>query len=498
MRHIHPIGSLAACAVALAFVAAPPVLAQARQDLVIGVTVEPPHLDPTTHVAGSIREIVYANVYEGLTLTDQNGQPYPALAESWEVSDDGLTYTFHLREGVTFHDGTSFEAEDVKFTYDRARGPDSQNAGKRIFGAIDTIETPDDATVVVTLSRPDGSFLYNMGSADAAIVSPESVADLTTHPVGTGPFQFEEWVRGDHITLTRFDDYWGEPARLDKVTFRIITDPQAQVAALRTGEIDVFPNMGAPELLGEFEADDDFKVMLGSTEGEAIMALNHRREPFSDVRVRQALTHAIDREAVIEGALAGYGEAIGSHYPPNLPDYVDYTGLYPFDPGKAKELLTEAGYGSGFDMQLILPPFPYARRSGEIIQAYLAQVGVNASIEVYQGPQWLSEVFREFKYDATVIAHTEPFDFGNYARGDWYIGYENPAFNEAIETYTLSNDPAARSELAKAAQKMLAEDAVVVFLFQLPKTGVARAGIEGLWLNSPVQANDVTEAYWTE
>ncbi|MEQ9814631.1 MAG: ABC transporter substrate-binding protein [Azospirillaceae bacterium] len=497
MRHGALPSILLATGIAVAL-AAPGVQAQVRDDLVIGVTVEPPHLDPTTHVAGSIREIVYANVYEGLTLTDENGQPYPALAESWEISEDGLTYTFHLREGVTFHDGTSFEASDVQFTYDRARGPDSQNAGVRLFSAIDSIETPDDRTVVIHLSRPDGSFIYNMGSADAAIVSPESVESLTTDPVGTGPFQFVEWVRGDRITLERYDDYWGDPAQLSEVTFRIITDPQAQVAALRTGEIDVFPNMGAPELLGEFEADDDFVVMLGFTEGEAILALNHRREPYSDVRVRQALTHAVDREAVIQGALAGYGQVIGSHYPPNLPDYVDYSGLYPYDPARAQELLAEAGYADGFEAQLILPPFPYARRAGEIIQAYYAQVGVDLSIEVYQGPQWLTDVFREFIYDMTVIAHTEPFDFGNYARDDWYIGYDNDEFDAVIEQYTLSNDPEERGELAREAQRILAEDAVVVFLFQLPKTGVARAGIEGLWLNSPVQANDVTEAYWAE
>ncbi|MBN8245725.1 ABC transporter substrate-binding protein [Nitratireductor aquimarinus] len=486
----------AAAAAFLAFATTAPV-AQQKDTVTLGVAVEPPHLDPSAHVAGTIREIVYANIYQGLMLTDETGKEYPALAESVEVSDDQLTYTFKLRQGVTFHDGSAFDSSTVKFTLDRARGPESVNAGKRLFDPIESIETPDALTVVVTLSRPVGSFLYDLGSADAIMVSPISADNNAQNPIGTGPFKFDRWVKGDRIELSRYDGYWGEPVKFSKATFRIIPDAQAQVAALQTSEVDAFPVMGAPETLAQFENDDRFKVVVGQTQGEVMLSLNHRREPFSDVRVRQALTHAIDRNAIIEGAVAGYGTPIGSHFPPSDPDYVDLAGVYPYDPVRARELLAEAG-ATAINAQLVLPPFPYARRAGEIIQAMLMDVGVTTQIEVFQGPQWLSQVFREAQFDMTVIGHTEPRDAGIYSRDDWYIGYKNPDFNALVEELGATADTAERSRLNKEIQQKLAEDAVAVYLFQLPKTGVWSAKLEGLWQDSPVQANDLTKAYWAE
>lgn len=472
--------------------------AQPRDTLTIAHPVEPPHLDPTTHVAGSIREVVYANVYEGLTLIDRDGNPYAALAESWTISADGLVYTFRLRRGVKFHDGTDFDSAIVRFTLDRARGPNSVNANKRIFEPIQAIETPDSHTVVLRLSRPVGSFLYDLGSADAAMVAPASAEENRNRPVGTGPFLFRQWVRGDRVELARNPNYWGTPARLSAVTFRFMSDAQAQVAALRTGAVDVVPNLGAPELLAEFRADRNFQVVVGLTEGEVVLAMNHRRPPFNDVRVRRAIAHALDRAAINEGAVAGNGRLIGTHYPPHYPDYVDLTQQSRYDVAQARALLREAGQGSGFQARLILPPFPYARRSGEIIQAMLAEVGIRTNILVYQGPQWLSEVFRNFDYEMTVIAHTEPFDFPNYARPDWYIGYTNPAYRQVIEQWQASTDAAARSRLAQQAQRMLADDAVVGFLFQLPQVAVMRRGVNGWWQNRPVQSNDVTRVFWQE
>jgi peptide/nickel transport system substrate-binding protein len=477
---------------------APQARAQPRDALVVGNPVEPPHLDPTTHVAGSIREVVYANLFQGLTLINEQGQPYPALAERWEVSPDNLTYTFHLRRGATFHDGRPMTSADVVFTLDRARGPQSTNANKRFFEPITTVEAAGPLTVRVTLSRPVGSFLTDMGSADAAIVHEATAATNTTNPIGTGPFRFLRWVRGDRVELERFPQYWGEAPRMARVTFRFISDAQAQAAALRSGDVHVFPSFGAPELFEELRRDPGFEVLLGLTEGECILAMNHRRRPLNDLRVRRAVTHALDRQAINEGAVGGYGRLIGTHYPPHYPDALDLTGMYPHDPARARALLREAGVGSGFQARLILPPFPYARRAGELVQAMLAEVGIRTTIQVYQGPQWLSEVFRPpYDYDFTIIAHTEPFDFPNYARPEWYIGYENQAYRDLIERWFRAVDPAERSRLAQQAQRMLAEDCVAGFLFQLPKTGVQRRGLTGMWRNSPVQANDVTRAAWS-
>ena len=473
-----------------------PVAAQTKDTITLGVAVEPPHLDPSSHVAGTIREIVYANVFEGLMMIGPDGKEYLALAEKVELSPNGKTYTFSLQKGVTFHDGTPFTSSTVKFSFERARGPNSVNAGKRLFEPIDTIDTPAPDKVVITLKQPVGSFLYNMGSADAIMVAPASADNDKQTPIGTGPFKFERWAKGDRIELSRYDKYWGKKANFSKATFRIIPDAQAQVAALKTGDVDAFPVMGAPETLNEFKADPRFQVVVGQTQGKVILALNHRRKPFSDIRVRRAISHAMDRKAIIDGAVGGYGTPIGSYFPPGDPDYIDLTGVYPYNVAKAKALLAEAGLASGFSTKLILPPFPYTRRSGEIIQALLAEVGIKADIEVYQGPQWLSQVFREANFDMTVIGHTEPRDIDVYARDDWYIGYNKPEFKVLAKDLAEANTPARRSDANKAMQRMLTDDAVVAFLFQLPKTGVWSSKLQGLWKDAPVQANDLSKASW--
>ncbi|RVA29146.1 ABC transporter substrate-binding protein, partial [Mesorhizobium sp. M7D.F.Ca.US.004.03.1.1] len=207
----------------------------ARTDLVIGIPLEPPHLDPTAGAAAAIDEVLYANVFEGLTRIGPNGEVLPDLAESWTISDDGKVYTFKLHTGVKFHDGTDFDASDVKFSLDRARADNSVNAQKGLFAAIDAVDVVDPATVKVTLKNPQGSFLYNMGWGDAVIVAPESAETNKEKPVGTGPFKFQSWAKGSSITLVKSDTYWGTPASLDKAEFRIVPDAAAYVPALLSG-----------------------------------------------------------------------------------------------------------------------------------------------------------------------------------------------------------------------------------------------------------------------
>ncbi|HEV7369656.1 ABC transporter substrate-binding protein [Arenibaculum sp.] len=474
--------------------------AQQRDTLALGLGLEPPHLDPTAGAAAAIDEVTYRNVFEGLTRIDEKGSVQPGLAESWEVSPDGLTYTFRLRDGVTFHDGTTFDSADVKFAYDRARGPDSVNAQKGYFAAIDTIETPDPRTVVVRLSRPDGLFLFNMGSGDASIVAPESAAGNGQNPVGTGPFRFGRWVPGDRVVLTANPDY-REPGlpHLREVTFRFIADPAAQLNAVRSGDLDAFPIFGATESVALLEGDPQFQVVAGTTEGETILAFNHSRPPFDDVRVRRAIAHAIDRQEVVDGAMFGYGTPIGSHFAPHREGYVDLTGTYPPDLDAAKALLREAGVPDGFKTTIKLPPPPYARRSGEIIAAQLARVGIEAELIPVEWAQWLEQVFRGGNdFDMTIVAHVEPLDLDIYNRPDYYFNYHGDRYAEVMAELERTVDPAARNELYGQAQRILAEDAASGFLFQLPKVGVRRAGIEGMWDNAPVPANDMTEVRWTE
>ena len=482
-------------ALGLAFGAAPALAA--KMDATIGMQLEPPNLDPTGGAAAAIDEVVYANVFEGLTRFGADGSILPALAESWEISDDGLTYTFKLREGVKFHDGSDFNAEDVKFSLDRARADDSTNAQKALFADIASVEVVDPATVKVTLSQPNGSFLFNMAWGDAVIVAPETAADNAANPVGTGPFTFSEWIKGDRVELARNPDYWGEPVRLDEVTFKFISDPTAAFAAMMAGDIDAFPTFPAPENLVQFEADPRLAVIIGSSEGETILAMNNKKAPLDNVKVRQAITHAIDRQAIIDGAMFGYGTPIGTHFAPHNPAYVDLTGQSAYDPEKSRALLAEAGV-ENLTLSLKLPPPSYARRGGEIIAAQLREVGIDTEITNVEWAQWLEDVFKGKNFDLTVISHTEPMDIGIYGRDDYYFQYADPDFQAIMADLANASDPDKRTELMQAAQQKIADDYVNAYLFQLARTGVADAKLKGLWPNSPTQANDMTGVYWEE
>jgi peptide/nickel transport system substrate-binding protein len=480
-----------ACALALMTA---PALAQ-QTDITIGMVLEPPNLDPTGGAAAAIDEVVYANVFEGLTRFAPDGSVVPGLAESWTISEDGLTYTFSLRDGVTFHDGTTMDAEDVKFSLDRARAEDSTNAQKPLFAAISEVTVVDPLTVQVDLSAPTGAFLFNMAWGDAVIVAPETADTLATNPVGTGPFKFEEWVQGDRVDLVANPDYWGQAPALTEATFKFISDPTAAFAAMMAGDVDAFPNFPAPETLRQFEADPRFSVIVGSTEGETILSTNNAN--VSDVRVRKAIAHAINRQDIIDGAMFGFGTPIGTHFAPHNPDYVDLTGNSAYDPDLSRQLLAEAGV-SDLTLRLALPPPSYARRGGEIIAAQLREVGIETEISNVEWAQWIEQVFTGKDFDLTIVSHTEPADIGIYARPEYYFQYDNPDFQALNAELEVTSDPAARSALMAQMQEMIAGDYVNGFLFQLAKTGVANANIEGLWENSPTQANDLTAVRWTQ
>jgi peptide/nickel transport system substrate-binding protein len=467
-------------------------------DITVGVTLEPPHLDPTGAAAGAIDSVVYANVFEGLTRFAADGSILPALAESWTVSDDGLVYTFSLHSGVKFHDGSSMDSEDVKFSLDRARADDSTNAQKALFSGIDTVEALDSTTVRVTLSAPNGAFIFNMAWGDAVIVAEETIADAKTNPVGTGPFVFTNWVQGDSITITKNTDYWGTPARLNSATFKFISDPTAAFAALMAEDVDAFPIYPAPENLPQFKADSRFQVLIGSTEGETILSTNNKMPPFDNVKVREAMSHAIDRQAIIDGAMFGLGTPIGTHFAPHNPDYVDLTGQSNYDPALAISMLADAGYPDGFKTTLKLPPPSYARRGGEIIAAQLREVGIDVEISNLEWAQWLEQVFRGYDFGLTIVSHTEPMDIGIYARPEYYFQYDSEDFQQLMVDLNAATDPDARSTILKAAQQMISDDYVNGYLFQLASATVANANIVGLWHNAPTQATDLTAVYWND
>lgn len=465
-------------------------------DIKVGLQLEPPNLDPTSGAAAAIDEVVYGNIFEGLVRINENGEVLAGLALFWEISNDGKSYIFHLAEGVKFHDGTEFSADDVKFSFNRARAAGSTNAKKYIFAPIVNIDIFDASTVMITLDQPRPDFLFNIGLGDAVIVAPESAANNAVLPIGTGPFRFSKWVRGDRIELVRNMDYWGAPPRLDGATFKIITDPLSAYTAMKAGDIDTFPNYPAPENLFLFDNDPDYEVVVGLTAGETILATNNKKAPFDNILVRKAMAHAINRQELIDGAMFGNAEAIGSHFAPSHPDYVDLTEMFPHDLKIAKNYLREAGYEAGFTASLKLPPPIYARRTGELIASQLGKIGIEIHIENMEWAQWIDQVLRNRNYDLTIVSHVEPMDINIYANPNYYFGYDDKNFQKIITEIETSSDKEMASDLYKKAQLKIAEDAVNGYLYQLGKYGVWKRGVKGMWANYPIRSNDLRDVYF--
>lgn len=472
--------------------------AVAKSDITVAMQLEPPHLDPTSAAAGAIDSVLYSNVFEGLTRFMGDGSVVPGLAKSWEISEDGLTYTFRLQENVTFHDGTTMDANDVKFSLDRINAEDSANAQKALFSAISEVNVIDPSTVEIKLSAPNGNMLFNLAWGDAVIVAPESIDNIKQLPIGTGAFKFTSWTQGDNIKIEKNPNYWGAPAALDVATFKFISDPTAAFASVMAEDVDVFTGFPAPENLPQFEADPRFQVLVGSTEGETILAMNNKQAPFDNVKVREAVAHAINRQAIIDGAMFGYGTPIGTHFAPHNPAYVDETGISAFDPEKSKALLAEAGFPDGFETTLDLPPPSYARRGGEIIAAQLADVGIKAKINNVEWAQWLETVFKGKNFGLTIVSHTEPMDIGIYANPDYYFQYDNSDFQALMTKLNATTDEDMRTQMMGEAQQIISQDYVNGYLFQLAALGVAKAGVQGLWTNAPTQAVDLTGVSWAD
>ncbi|MDR1968627.1 MAG: ABC transporter substrate-binding protein [Burkholderiaceae bacterium] len=476
-----------------------PALAQAagKSALILGVTLEPPGLDPTANAASSIAEIVLYNVLETLTKINDDGSVAPLLAERWDISPNLRSYTFHLRRGVKFSNGEPFNAATVKFAFERAAGEKSTNKDKRTFAAMQSVNAVDEYTVVVTNQDPDPDFLFYMGQATAVIVAPQSASGNAARPVGTGPYELEGWIRGSSLTLRAWPGFRDPGAiPIQRATFRFISDPAAQVTALLSGDVDVFARV-TERGMAQFKADPRLQVIVSGSRAKTVLAMNHRRKPLDDVRVRRAIAAAIDRKAVIAGAADGYGVPIGSHYVPGAPGYIDTTGINPYDVAKAKALLKEAGVATPLELNLVLPPPPYARQGGEVIVAQLAKIGIVAKVQNVEWAQWLANTYGGPRnYDLTIVSHVEPFDLGNFAKPDYYWGYRNPRFDALYAKIKTSANESERNQLLGEAQKMLADDAVLAWLFQPQWVTAARKGVRGLWKDMPIFVNDLSAMSW--
>ncbi len=466
-------------------------------NLTICQPAEPPGLDPTANTAAAIDRVVYANIYEGLVKTDRGGQFVPGLAAGWEVTPDGKTYTFRLRQGVKFHNGDSFNAQVAKWNLERAAGEGTTNPHPEYFRVIGNIATPDEYTLVLTLKDVDALFIAHMAEGDAVMLPMQGHQEAKSQPIGTGPFKFLEWVRGDRVEMARFEGYWNpELPYLDKVTFKFISDASAQIAALKKGDIDVIGYILAPEAAAELSKDQRFKVYAGATTGEVILSTNNQAKPFDNPLVRRAMAHAIDRQAVVELAMFGYGIPIGSHWSPSTPYYLDLTARYAYDPAKAKALLAEAGLPNGFEATLKLPaPYSYSRRSGEVVADMLAKVGIRLKLEVVEWGQWIERIFKKKEYDLTIIGHVEAWDIGIYANPNYYFQYDSQEFRDAYAAALKAPNEQEKAKWFGRCQEIIADDAVNGYLFSAPSLPAMKAGVMGWWENYPTIAMDCT-AVW--
>ena len=319
---------------------AAPGFAFAKDSVTIGMVLEPPGLDPTSAPAAAIGEVTHYNIFEGLTKINEDFSVTPLLAEKWDFSPDLKTLTFTLKPNVKFQDDEPFSSKDVKYSFERFAAKDSTNKDKGFFASIDSIETPDPMTVVLKFKDPSFEALFHLGMDTAVILDEKSAAGEATSPVGTGPYKLSSWTKGSSLTLDKWDGF-RDAAKipLTRATFRFISDPSAAVAAMLAGDVDAFPHFANVEALGQFKSDPRFQVLVGGTEGKTILAMNNKKKPLDDLKVRQAIAYAIDRKAIIDGAQDGLATPIGSHLTPNDPGYVDLTGMYPHDPAKAKALL---------------------------------------------------------------------------------------------------------------------------------------------------------------
>ena len=454
-------------------------------------------LDPHTATSAGKREIFF-NIFEGLVKADADGNFMPALAESYEISDDATTFTFKLREGVKFHNGSELTAEDVVYTLDRCRGKDTGTPLLAAYGAIESVTAPDNMTVEVKLSEPNVEFLAYLNTA----IIPHDYDNQDTFPIGTGPFKFKSHAIQESIVLEKFEDYWGEPAYLDEVTFRIIENTDALVMALRSGTIDMSVHRVSSDVQ---EIGDDFELLESPSNIVQAMYLNNAVKPLDDVRVRQALNYAVNIDEVMMFTNDGLGTPLGSSIYPAFGKYFmpELAEAYPYDPAKAKELLAEAGYPNGFDLTITVPSnYVVHVNAAQVLAEELKAVGVNAKINLVEWATWLSDVYQGRKFEATVVGFDASFLTARALLERWIsdngknmINFNDPEYDRVLKAaFTAVND-AEQTELYKQAEKILSDDAANVYLMDPNELTVINKKLGG-YISYPLFVIDLAKIYY--
>lgn len=458
-------------------------------------------LDPHQTVAAGTREVLF-NIFEGLVKPNSDGEMIPAVAEKYTLSEDGTTYTFTLREGVKFHNGQTVTAEDVVYSINRcAAVPEGQEKPLvAAFSAVKSVEALDEKTVAVTIAQRDLEFISYMTAA----IIPADYENQDTAPVGTGPFRFVSRTPQQDFVMERFEDYWGAPAWLDKVTYKICENADALVMNLNGGSIDLCAHLTSAQAS---QLNQSFQVLEGTMNLVQAIYLNNQAKPFDNQMVRQALCYAIDRQGIMDMVADGHGTAVGSSIYPAftkyfLPELVD---KYPHDVAKAKELLTQAGYPDGFDMTISVPNnYQPHMDTAEVVAEQLREAGINVTIQPVEWSTWLDTIYNGRQFQATVVgvdaanmtarAMLERFT-SDYAKN--FINYSNPAYDALFQQAINATDEATQTDLYKQMETMLADTAANVYIQDLCDLVAMRQDLGGLKFY-PIYVLDLSTVYFTQ
>ena len=458
-------------------------------------------LDPHQTVAAGTREVLF-NIFEGLVKPNSDGEMIPAVAEKYTLSEDGTTYTFTLREGVKFHNGQTVTAEDVVYSINRcAAVPEGQEKPLvAAFSAVKSVEALDEKTVAVTIAQRDLEFISYMTAA----IIPADYENQDTAPVGTGPFKFVSRTPQQDFVMERFEDYWGAPAWLDKVTYKICENADALVMNLNGGSIDLCSHLTSAQAS---QLNQSFQVLEGTMNLVQAIYLNNQAKPFDNQLVRQALCYAIDRQGIMDMVADGHGTAVGSSIYPAftkyfLPELVD---KYPHDVAKAKELLTQAGYPDGFDMTISVPNnYQPHMDTAEVVAEQLREAGINVTIQPVEWSTWLDTIYNGRQFQATVVgvdaanmtarAMLERFT-SDYGKN--FINYNNPAYDALFQQAINAQDEATQTDLYKQMETMLADTAANVYIQDLCDLVAMRQDLGGLKFY-PIYVLDLSTVYLTQ
>ncbi len=456
-------------------------------------------LDPHKTVTAGTKEIMF-NVFEGLVKPTPEGELVPAVAESYTISEDRRTYTFTLRQGVKFHNGQTVTAEDVAWSLQRCADETAGSSLVEAFAAVTDVTVVDEKTVSLTIAEPDNEFFSYLTAA----ILPKDHPEQDTAPVGTGPFRYVSRSAQDNIVLERFDDYWGTPAKLDKVTLKVMENADSLFLSMESGAIDLCAHLTS---IQTSQLGEEFYVAEGTMNLVQALYLNNASEPFNDVRVRQALCYAIDREQIIDLAFDGYGSPIGSSMYPAFGKYFDdsLTGYYTHDVEKAKTLLADAGYPEGFEMTITVPSnYQPHIDAAQVMVEQLKEVGVRAKIELVEWGAWLSDVYSARQFQSTVVgldastmtARALLARFESSAKRN-FINYKSGTYDALYAKAQTTYDDVAQTALYKELERDLTENAANVYIQDLADLVAVRKGLEGVRFY-PIYVLDLSGLSWTE